>query len=419
MKLFTRYALLFLGSMALLQVSASEVRASGGLFVDPKASQEAFKQAVAAQNGEDNFGPVKPFSLDNAELTRRGLQAEQRVRTGCHVIAGAAVLAGGAYAGYRAYKSVQQYYDTKVKEEERKKNMDPRITTLEERVAALALQANQTAVDNQEVKTTSSLTWRNWFLEKAKWVGKGTQGLVGALVFGEVARQATGVVSYQLPSVADYLFKGRTLAWFIEQKAKGAFVAAVRDIGQWVDVFESRTGAPNELERLTVASKIKAFTQEVEKVVGYMMFVKGRLNKYQVLEAARADECIEDIARECKQLAEDVNNFITGKKKIDRVTMGINLRGRVLAILILIENFELVQLAAGYIDLDPSTVLNSLKTLINPREKEFLRQIQEQQARNMVLQTQAYHYEKMADVLARIQNHMVETMNLVPAPGQF
>ena len=138
------------------------------------------------------------------------------------------------------------------------------------------------------------------------------------------------------------------------------------------------------------------FKQEVEKVVGYMSYVKDRI--FVTLERAKLHASLATGNGECAdlenaykraalsitliekymdELIQNANAYILGKKSLeqDREEAAALVKSTLGTLIRQMEKFESVQLVAGYENLDRLTTFDDLQALLIPEVKKLRTQV--------------------------------------------
>jgi len=349
--------------------------------------------SLSAIAGGQEASTVRAFSMDNAELIKNSLHSEQRKRFMVQAAlgtVGTGVLTLAAINCYDGLKDWWQKRGSHANDASRigvlEGQMRPLLADARGRnvvdVAPAAAPAGDAKKDDDDQKKNATALWlAEKILGWGSWAKWAALALAGRYAWG----QADAITNHILPNISDYFFKGRTLAWFIENRTKRAFVVNIQDMSKWLDEVEARTGEINLLERVKERKnvlKFNYFTQEIEKIIGYMLFVFDNLKDDQETEKIMARQFMDTVIEQRDKIATAVNEFMKGSLK-DRAALVATIRESMIEIIKNLQAFVMVHTSAGFDDLDISPLYEQMAFLFHAEHKPLKKQLEELQLQNV------------------------------------
>ena len=178
------------------------------------------------------------------------------------------------------------------------------------------------------------------------WVKGKMPSLARDLLYLELFSQANRMVGGFIPSVGNYLFEPRTMFWCINRRTQ--LCDSTLGLINWAANAVQGQSIDDDLLLQDLLVSMDCFVKDVEKILGYMRFMKGKLGADQVKEQRRASICMETITRTMNKMVTDTNEVLAGDRK--KQEFALEFRVHIVKIVDEMSKFELVHKAAGYED---------------------------------------------------------------------
>ncbi len=315
--------------------------------------------------------PIVVPTIDDGRVHafKETLRAQESRRIALKVLTIATVTGAGLY-GIHKYNYPSKVELTKEKELAYLKKLAERIDALEQKK------------NEQDAAAVAELGWYEWFNSKAggvkDWVVGAAPDLAKIFVRNNIYSGASNMLFAMVPvsayAVGSYLFQARTMNWCMVIRTN--FYRSVSTLLNWnrqLEIDVQRAGAahqvppvlPHYVPDLTLS--MQGFVGEMEKILGYMLFIKERLKPEHDLERKRADISMDLIKKAIDGLVRKANDLI-GSADIDQLAqMNFDIRMALFQIICQMENFEIVHVAAGYKGVGEHDSFNTWKSYVFPQ----------------------------------------------------
>ena len=343
--------------------------------------KEKGKEAAEEPSADEPARIILPFSQERVEFYKNRLSKSQKTRRNYRMLAGAGVALAGGCALYLAGKS---FYDWNWGNKDDGSTVGPDmsgfnaigkgLTKVSKRVETLE------TIAGVLLKEASDKSWRGWAWRKVRDVVNTIPGLGANVVYGVLVAESMLIARRFLPAlpyITEYLVEDRTLGWYIETQT--SLRKSVRDLACWADELVSAE-KDNELQCFSASARI--FVEQIEKVMGYMLFLKDQLAQEQENEISRAHTSAITIKKLSAGLINQSNKFILGEKKLEgaqRAEFAVFVKKMIRALIHQMENFEVVQEALSYINERPGT-FDDLRAELSPTEKKLRAEVKKLRA---------------------------------------
>lgn len=222
--------------------------------------------------------------------------------------------------------------------------------------------------------------WMPWLTQHARSAGRTVGEWIPTIAKMWAYSQIANIIWRQVPTVDGYMALNPTINWCMLTGTP--FIDSVGGFITWYQALHLEPGKHFDPENLEAPMKnldkkgfaicCRTFVSSMEQVLGYMDFVKERLNpkveNYLVLKA-RCEVSIEGIAEQMSELIEMMNAFLQEDEVSLQVLEGMMQfwQAKVFLIISQLENFEPVTIAAGFKERDGKGRFNDVKRFILPQ----------------------------------------------------
>ncbi len=323
---------------------------------------------------------VAPISDEMINATISELEVQDKLRTKVRWLTLGAVLGTAGYLGYKWY-----YQDDPKKLPPSQEKLAAELNELKRQFDELKAGQKEAAkpVEAPEMQDPWYQRWPKSAWNKVCGIPSGvvsllgsTKGAMGHILPGFMANvllsySGMPFFRYLTPAgmkVSDYLFLPHTITWFVGKK-----INLYRTFGlliEWI-AQDKKEGVNMAASKEEIALKVNALVRDIEQTLGFMHYVTTQIPLTGALEIQTSESIQNKLRNSIGYLSKRVNEFVEtehnqAEYSTKALALSILIKGTLFGLISALEEFEFVQRAAGYEDVEPTRTFKRLRLLVKP-----------------------------------------------------
>lgn len=323
---------------------------------------------------------VAPISNEVVTATISELEAQDKLRTKVRWLTLGAVMGTAGYVGYKWY-----YQEDPKKLSPSQEEQAAQLKELKRQLDEL--KSSQKAAEKPPAAPKEQDPWyERW--PKGAWnkvcgIPSGivtllgsTKGAMGHILPGFMANvllsySGMPFFRYLTPAgmkVSDYLFLPHTITWFVSKKINlyRTFGLLIEWIGQ-----DKKEDVNIALSKEEITLKVNTLVRDIEQILGFMRYVTAQIPATNTLEIQTSESIQSKLHNSIGYLSKRVNDFVETEHQqaeyaSKALALSILIKGTLFGLINALEDFEFVQKAAGYEDIEPTRTFKRLRLLVKP-----------------------------------------------------